>query len=222
MKSNRRALLRVLLVVAFWYPASAEAGEFLLNNGSIPNGTGRKVSGVNVADGWRVYQAFDVPGGTGWALGSIGVDGWRVQDPAGLGQTGMICSDDGTGTTANCTSPIVAVSLNLGNINPFESGWVDVPVNAMLQGGTRYWFVSSANHADYWTSLYHAPAGLASYSIRTSDGMRFDSGPTALRIQGPLDVPALTVWGLAALSVLVLTTGGVVIRRRRKALQAGL
>jgi len=160
-----------------------------LNNGSVPNGTGRKVSGVNVAEGWTVFQPFDVTDPGGWTVTSIGIDGWRVQDPPGLGQTGMICSDDGTGTAADCSKPLAVGVHQLGITNPFESGWAFADYNIVLAGNARYWFVSLANDPNYWSSVFHGAAGPASYSIRTSDGQRFESGPTALQIPCLLDSP---------------------------------
>lgn len=214
MKTSLTGCCMAMIVAVEAVPAAL--GGVLLNNGSIPNGTGRKVSGVNVADGWTVYQAFDVPDGEGWFVALIGIDGWRVQDPPGAGQTGMICPDDGTGTAADCSNPIDLDAHRLENINPFESGWNDVRYNVGLAGNARYWFVSSANDANYWSSVYHAPDGLPSYSIRTSDGMRFDSGPTALRIQGFVGagIPTVSHWGLAILILLVLTTGTILCKAR--------
>ena len=35
---------------------------FLLDNGSLPTGSGRTVSGGNIAGGWTVFQPFEVTG----------------------------------------------------------------------------------------------------------------------------------------------------------------
>lgn len=63
-------------------PPTEPTGGFLLDNGSMANGSGRTVSGGNIAGGFTVFQPFTVPA-PGWNVTTIGTDGWNVEDPAG-------------------------------------------------------------------------------------------------------------------------------------------
>ena len=180
------------------------AGVLLLDNGSIPNGSGRTVSGINTAGGWTVYQKFNVPA-PGWNVTSVGVDGWEVVDPGGVDQTGTICKDNGA-NTADCSSPYGSASHTLGS-DPFSSNWSYGAYNVDLPAGD-YWYRSSADDAAYWGAIFLGTSGLGSYSVQTSTGGRFDTGPTALRIEGEI-LPEPASLGLLAL-------GGLAALRRRR------
>lgn len=179
---------------------------FLLDNGSLPNGSGRTVSGENVAGGWIVYQPFDVTDSPGWHVTSIGVDGWVVTDPRGRGQTGTLYPDDGSGSFPDLNNPLGSAVYFLGD-DAFTSNWRDEPFDVNLAPG-RYWFVSSPNDPDYWGAIFHAPRGLDSFSENISTGNFFGAGPTALRIAGEIIPEPATVS--------MLLVGGLALLRRRR------
>ena len=105
---------------------------FLLDNGSIPNGSGRTVSGGNIAGGWTVFQPFEVTG-PGWNVTTIGVDGWTVLDPQGLGMLGTLLPDaDGDPDEAN---PIASTVYHLAT-DAFNSNWRDESFDVTLTPGT--------------------------------------------------------------------------------------
>ena len=47
---------------------------YLVDNGSLPIGSGRTVSGPNIAGGWTVFQPFTVTEAAGWHVDTIGGD----------------------------------------------------------------------------------------------------------------------------------------------------
>ncbi len=101
-------------------PPTATAGGFLLDNGSNPNGSGRTVSGGNIAGGWTVFQPFTVPA-PGWNVTTIGVDGWNVLDPLGQGMLGTLLPDDGS-EVPDEANPIASAVYHLAG-DPFNSNW---------------------------------------------------------------------------------------------------
>ena len=177
--------------------------SFLLDNGSFANGSGRTVSGPNIAGGWTVFQPFEVTG-PGWNVTTIGVDGWNVLDPLGLGMLGTLLPDsDGDPDEAN---PIASNTFFLAT-DANSSNWRDEAFDVTLTPGI-YWMMWEDNgDPGFWSAIFKAPQGLNSFS-RTDDGQIFGSDPTALRIAGE-EVPAPGVLGLFAIGL------GMTRRRRR-------
>lgn len=205
MANMQRSYLFVLLLAgASLAPSVSQA--FLLNQPASGFGSGRTISGRNVAQGWIVFQAFDVPA-PGWNVTTIGMDGWTVQDPGQVGFTGTLFPDDGTGTAPNETAPIgSAVYFQSGDAQ--SSHWVDRPFNVTLLPG-RYWMRWSANDDNHWSAIYHSNLGIPSWSRRISDGARFNSSQaTTLRIDGSVIPEPATVIALA--------TGVSLLALRRK------
>ena len=179
-------------------------GAFLLDNGSFPDGSGRTVSGGNISGGWTVFQPFLVTG-PGWNVTTIGVDGWNVLDPQGLGMLGTLLPD--AAGTPDEGNPIASNTYSLAT-DPFNSNWRDEAFNVVLTPG-MYWMMWEDNgDADHWSAIFNAPQGLASFS-RTDAGSIFGSGPTALRIAGE-EVPAPGALGLFVIGL------GMTRRRRRR------
>lgn len=179
-------------------------GDFLLDNGSIPNGRGRTVSGPNIAGGWTVFQPFEVTG-PGWNVTTIGVDGWNVLDPQGLGMLGTLLPD--AGGDPDEANPIASTVYHLAT-DPFNANWQDESFDVTLMPG-MYWMMWEDNgDPDHWSAIFLAPQGLNSFSRNDAGGI-FGAGPTALRIDGTL-VPAPGGFGL-----LVIALGAARRRRRR-------
>jgi len=176
----------------------------LLNNGSLPVGSGRTVSGGNIAGGWTVFQPFTIDDGEGWYVDTIGVDGWLIQDPMALHMTGVLMPDDGFGNPDEA-NPIAHQVFNMTNTNAYASVWVDVAFDLYLPMG-RYWMMwEDTGDPNYWAAIYMAPKGENSFS-RNDAGSIYPADPTALRIHGTIPGPgALALLGLA----------GLVSRRRR-------
>ncbi len=177
--------------------------DFLLDNGSFANGSGRTVSGPNIAGGWTVFQPFEVTG-PGWNVTTIGVDGWRVLDPLGLGMLGTLLPDsDGDPDEGN---PIASNTFFLAT-DPYNSNWRDEAFDVTLTPGI-YWMKWEDNgDPGHHSAIFNAPQGLDSFS-RRDNGNEFSSGPTALRIAGE-EIPAPGVLGLFAIGL------GKARRRRR-------
>ncbi|MEE9293889.1 MAG: hypothetical protein V3W34_02845 [Phycisphaerae bacterium] len=178
-------------------------GGFLLDNGSLANGSGRTVSGGNISGGFTVFQPFEVTG-PGWNVTTIGVDGWLVLDPLGLGMLGTLLPD--SGGDPDEANPIASNTFFLGT-DPFNPNWRDEAFDVTLTPG-MYWMMWEDNgDPGFWSAIFSAPQGLNSFS-RRDDGAIFGSGPTALRIAGT-EVPAPGAFGL-----LVIALGAA--RRRRR------
>ena len=177
---------------------------FLLDNGSLPTGSGRTVSGGNIAGGWTVFQPFEVTG-PGWNVTTIGVDGWLVLDPLGFGMLGTLLPDDnGDPDEAN---PIASTVYHLAT-DPFNPNWQDESFDVTLTPG-MYWMMWGDNgDPGFWSAVFSAPQGLNSFS-RNDAGNIFGSGPTALRIAGT-EVPAPGGFGLLVVAL------GMARRRRRR------
>lgn len=179
--------------------------DFLLHNESIPDGSGRTVSGENIASGWTVFQPFVVTG-PGWNVTTIGVDGWNILNPLGLDMLGTLLPDDNG--DPDIGNPIASALYDLAT-DAFGSNWRDESFDVTLTPGT-YWMMWEDNgDANYWSAIFHATSGLNSFSVRTSDGNVFPAGPTALRIAGE-EVPAP-----GALGLFVIALGAARRRRRR-------
>ncbi len=178
-------------------------GAFLLDNGSIADGSGRTVAGGNISGGWTLFQPFEVTG-PGWNVTTIGVDGWNVLDPLGLGMLGTLLPDAGGNPDEG--NPIASNTYFLG-VDPFNPNWRDEDFDVTLTPG-MYWMMWEDNgDAGHWSAVFLAPQGLNSFS-RRDDGAIFGAGPTALRIAGE-EVPAPGVLGLFAIGL------GMARRRRR-------
>ena len=179
------------------------AGDFLLDNGSLANGSGRTVSGGNIAGGWTVFQPFEVTG-PGWNVTTIGVDGWNVLDPLGFGMLGSLLPDDnGDPDEAN---PIASTVYHLAT-DPFNPNWQDESFDVTLLPGI-YWMKWEDNgDPGFWAAIFNAPQGLNSFSRNDAGGI-FGSGPTALRIAGE-EIPGPGVLGLFVIGF------GMARRRRR-------
>lgn len=174
--------------------------SYLLDNGTTPNGSGRTVSGIGIANGWTVFQPFTVPS-PGWDIDTIGVDGWNVQDPMGFGMLGTLLGDDGGGNPDE-NNPIADATYFLGN-DAFSSNWRDEAFDVVLTPGT-YWMRWTDNKDDnHWSAIFAGVTGDDSFSRRTSDGAIFPAGATALRIAGTV-VPEPTSLGVLALGLLTL------------------
>jgi hypothetical protein len=180
-------------------------GDFLLNNGSLPTGSGRTVSGINIAGGWTVFQPF-ITDPEGWLVETVGVDGWLVTDPRGVGMLGTLYPSLDNGMP-DVDNPLGSHRYFLGN-DPRGSNWRDEPIPVVLDGDEQYWFASSSTDDDFWAAIFNAPQGMNSFSRRTNDGQDFQSGPTALRIAGEL-IPEPTTAALLGVGALML------LRRRR-------
>jgi len=179
-------------------PGQYSPEGFLLDNGSIPNGSGRTVSGGGIAGGWTVFQPFTVPA-PGWNVTTIGTDGWNVQDPQGRGMRGTLLPDQAG--QPNEGSPISTAVYFLGT-DPFNSNWRDQPHNVALGAG-RYWMKwEDVGDPLHWSAIFLGLQGEASFS-RNDAGNIFPAGATALRIDGSV-IPepmtlALFALGLGAL-----------------------
>jgi hypothetical protein len=204
MNVQRSWLCSFVVMMAGLVPGVSHA--FLLEQPARGFGTGRTISGTGVAQGWMVFQPFDVPA-PGWDVTTIGMDGWTVQDPGQVGFTGTLFPDDGTGNAPNEASPI-ASAVYFQSSDPNSSHWVDRPFNVTLFPG-RYWMRWSANDANHWSAIYLSNVGLPSWSRRLSDGARFNAGPTTLRIDGTIIPEPATAIALA------LGVSLVAIRRKR-------
>ncbi len=200
----KREGLFLTFVAGVLMPATSQA--FLLEQPASGFGIGRTISGRNVAQGWIVFQAFDVPA-PGWNVTTIGMDGWTVQDPGQVGFSGTLFPDDGTGNAPNESSPIAsAVYFQSGD--PQSSHWVDRPFNVTLLPG-RYWMRWSANDDNHWSAIYFSAVGIPSWSRRISDGARFNANTsTTLRIDGSVIPEPATA--------LALATGLSLVALRRK------
>ena len=178
---------------------------YLVDNGSLPIGSGRTVSGPNIAGGWTVFQPFTVTDAAGWHVNTIGVDGWLVLNPFDNDMLGTLLPDDGFGNPDE-GSPVMKMVFDMTNTDANTSAWVDVIFDVDIGMGD-YWMKWEDNgDPDYWAAIYNAPMGENSFS-RRDDGEVFPSGPTALRIDGTI-IP-----GPASMAVLGLALAGV--RRRR-------
>lgn len=178
--------------------------DLLLNNGSLPVGSGRTVSGSGIAGGWTVFQPFTITDSAGWNVETIGTDGWLIQDPLGLHMTGVLMPDDGAGNPDE-GNPLAHEVFNMTNGNANQSAWVDVAFDMHLSAG-RYWLMlEDTGDANYWAAIYSAPNGENSFS-RNDAGNVYPADPVALRIYG-------TIPGPGALALLALA--GLASRRRR-------
>jgi len=186
-------------VAALAIAGSAQAG-FLLDYGSPgPYNSGRTVSGNNIAGGWTVFQPFTVTDAAGWSVTTIGVDGWEVQDPLGLGMRGTILPSNGG--VPDEGNPIASAQYQLLP-NDGTSNWVDVAFNIILPQGNYFMRWDDANDPDHWSAIFPGASGPGSFSRRESDGALFNAGVTALRIDGTIaPTPgALALLGLAGLA----------------------
>lgn len=160
-------------------PPTVPTGGFLLNNGSMNFTSGRTVSGANITGGFTVFQPFTVPA-PGWAVTTIGTDGWNVQDPLGLGMLGTLLPDIGGNPDEG--NPITSADYFLQDKSG-QSSWRDEPHNVNLPPGS-YWMKWEDNgDANHWSAIFLGVSGEDSFS-RNDAGEIFGAGPTALRIAG--------------------------------------
>ncbi len=157
-------------------PPTVPTGGFLLNNGSMGFDSGRTVGAAAL---WQVFQPFTVPA-PGWAVTTIGTDGWNVVDPNGGGMLGRLLPDvGGDPDEANpISSAVYFLQDNFG-----QSSWRDEPHNVNLSPG-NYWMQWTNNgDPDHWSAIFLGVSGEDSFS-RNGAGQIFGAGPTALRIAG--------------------------------------
>ncbi|MBU0639827.1 MAG: PEP-CTERM sorting domain-containing protein [Planctomycetes bacterium] len=181
----------------------ATESDYLLNNGSVAAGSGRTVSGQNIAGGWAVFQPFEVTG-PGWFVETIGVDGWNVQDPLGKGMLGTLLPDDNGNPDEN--NPIAFEDYFLGT-DAFNSNWRDETFNVALTPGMYWMRWSDVGDINHWSAIFPGTSGLNSFSRQTSTGNIYPAAATALRIAG-YEVPEPTTLSLLAVGLL-----GVLRRR---------
>jgi hypothetical protein len=205
MEESKMKMNGILLVAALAGAMTTSVfADLLMTNGSIAQGSGRTVSGGNIAGGWTVFQPFTITDGAGWNVDTIGVDGWLVQDPMGLHMTGVLMPDDGAGNPDEA-NPIAHEVFNMTNTNAYASVWVDVTFDLYLAAG-RYWMMwEDTGDPNYWAAIYPGTQGENSFS-RNDAGNVYPADPTALRIYG-------TIPGPGALALLALA--GLASRRRR-------
>ncbi len=200
----KRALCGAVAALAI--AGTAQAG-FLLDYGSPgPYNSGRTVSGNDIAGGWTVFQPFTVTDAAGWNINTIGVDGWEVLDPMGLGMRGTILPSNGGNPDEG--NPIASQQFQLFP-NDGTSNWVDVVFNVILPQGDYFMRWDDANDAGHWSAIFAGANGPGSFSRRESDGQLFQAGVTALRIDGSI-APAPGALALIGIA-------GVVGKRRRRA-----
>lgn len=190
------------LALAGAVSTSAQA-DFLVDNGSQPTGSGRTVSGDAVAGGWKVFQRVTISDAA-WHITSVGVDGWSVADPLGLGMTGSIIGSDEFGNP-NDKDVRATGSFFLGS-DAFSSNWQYDEFDVTLDTGTYWVMWSDSGDTGFWSAIFLGTSGEASLSY--SGGSFFDGPATALRIEGTVvPVPgALAAFGLMGLG----------LRRRRR------
>lgn len=195
------------IVLTILLTAQTSNAALLVNYGTTPNTTGRAVSGANTnSNGFTVFQAFDVD--AQWSVITVGVDGWEALDPGNVNFIGTLFNDDGTGNAADTGTALGSTTHELDDM-PGSSSWSDSPLNITLGPG-RYWYRLSAGDADHNSALFLGDMpGPGSYSIRGSDGSRFDAPSVAFRIEGTVVPEPGSVCLLSGLLVLGLA------RRRR-------
>ncbi|MEE9294182.1 MAG: hypothetical protein V3W34_04335 [Phycisphaerae bacterium] len=165
-------------------PPTATAGGFLLDNGSMDFFSGRT---VGAASEWQVFQPFTVPS-PGWAVTTIGTDGWNLADPNGRGILGRLLPD--VGGNPDEANPISSAVYFL-QPDSGQSSWRDEAHNVALLPG-NYW-MQWTNNGDpqHWSAIFLGVTGEDSFS-RNSNGDEVPAGPTALRIAG--EVQGGLIW----------------------------
>ncbi len=183
-----------------------EPRAYLLDQGLDTCAAGRSLGGTAPGTGWIVFQPYDVPQG-GWRIGSVSVNGvtWNY-NPGGF--TVTIFPDNGT------EYPDESQALGAGDfLFRFGPTWVSEPISVALPEG-RHWLRLSAN-ATYVASVYVGTSGLQSFSRSNLGNDFFDQPPIALRIEAGADIPAASEWGIVVMTLLFLTSGTLVFRKRR-------
>jgi MYXO-CTERM domain-containing protein len=200
------AVLTGVVVAGALTVAQSANAVFLLDNGTDGASDGWAVSGANQAfGGFSQFQMFTVTDALGWAVNTIGVDGYINFDPNNVGVKGTLLPD--VGGSPDEDNPI-ADSTYFLTTDPFGGpAWVDEAFSLILAQGD-YWFRLEAGDADVNAAWRDGFSGGNAFSRRNSDGAEFAHGPLALRIEGEI---APAPGGLALLLV-----GFAGTRRRRR------
>ena len=197
--------------IAAFDESSVDSGAgiagFLLDNGSVANGSGRTVSGADFAGGWEVYQSFTTAP-EGWHVTSVGIDGWTFVPASGLGLNGTFYAD--VGGLPDRGNPLFSGETYHFPNNPFGSNWQDESWDVNLAGNTTYWFGTTANERNSASAIFMGVQGDPSTSWSISQQRFFNAPATALRIDGEV-IPEPSTALLLGLGVAGLTA----VRRRR-------
>jgi len=178
--------------------APTMAGDFLLDQGTQPVGSGRT---VGTDSDWRVFQPFDVTDDAGWRVTAIQLDGWRV---TGTGEMEVTIRDEADGNT------LATTFITFTNEDSRQSQWESGAVDVVLPGNERFVVqIEAVDPFDTWNAIFLGTSGLDSFS-RNNSGGEFPAGPIALRLEGTV-VPAPGALALLGIA-------GLATRRRRRCL----
>jgi len=157
---------------------SATAGEFLVDNGSIPGG-GWSVSGWEQEYEFTQFQALTVSDAGGWNVTTIGIDGCFWDDPDGMGIIGTVLPD--INGEPDEDHPVASASYFLSD-DPLHSNWRDVEFDITLAQGS-YWFRIAAGGPHLEAMIFDGVSGEDAFT-RRGDGLETPHGPLAFRVAG--------------------------------------
>lgn len=162
---------------------SATAGEFLVDNGSVPGG-GWSVSGWEQEYPFTQFQALTVGDAEGWNVTTIGIDGNFWDDPDGMGIIGTLLPD--INGEPDEDHPIASATYFLSD-DPLHSNWRDEEFDITLAQG-NYWFRIAAGGPHLEAMIFDGVSGEGAFT-RRGDGLETPHGPLAFRVEGTVSEP---------------------------------